>query len=145
MKIAELTQGEMDLLRLVVFLEDEVPEENFDMSFYVKARSVKALVSHACGTSACVGGWAGTIPEFNDRGLRLDDQMHGNEPFFMLFFHEYTGAVAFAEFFDIEHDEALAIVAVRLCIDRASKDEKAAQIQALVTKRVFDRTIGETA
>lgn len=38
-----------------------VEKKDFDISRW----------THACGTPACVGGWACTIPEFRKAGLRL--------------------------------------------------------------------------
>jgi hypothetical protein len=57
------------LLKLADFL-DTVPAEQFDLS------------SWKCSTTACAVGWACTIPEFQDEGLRSANMAHAGLPLF---------------------------------------------------------------
>ena len=57
------------LLKLADFL-DKLPEQRFDYSRWVGA-SWQGDQSLSCGTTACALGWACTMPEFQELGLRL--------------------------------------------------------------------------
>lgn len=50
--------------KLIEFLKT-VPAKQFDIGRWGSCNA-------ACGTVACIGGWAGMIPEFRRIGLRLD-------------------------------------------------------------------------
>ncbi len=63
------------LLKLANFLATSVPKEQFDYEVIAESppgEEIKDTVGLSCGTSACALGWAGTIPEFRKRGLRLE-------------------------------------------------------------------------
>lgn len=72
------TEGARRLGVLADFLEP-VPPDNFFMGMFFDegpdeaADAAKALVggSPMCGTTACAGGWACAVPEFQLLGLRL--------------------------------------------------------------------------
>lgn len=57
------------LLVLADFL-DRLPWHRFDLTSWVGC-AWKGAQDLSCGTTACALGWAATIPEFRDLGLRL--------------------------------------------------------------------------
>lgn len=57
------------LLKLASFL-DTLPPERFDIQHWVRY-DWGGKPDLSCGTSACALGWATTIPEFREAGLRL--------------------------------------------------------------------------
>jgi hypothetical protein len=58
------------LLKLATFL-DELPENRFNYRHWVDKDTWKGKPDLSCGTTACALGWATTIPEFRNLGLRL--------------------------------------------------------------------------
>jgi hypothetical protein len=52
------------ILKLADYLHDKVARPQFDVCLWAARRS--------CGTVACVGGWAGLVPEFRRAGLKTD-------------------------------------------------------------------------
>jgi hypothetical protein len=56
-----------------------------------------------CGTVACAMGWAATIPEFAEAGLKLDREYSYPE------FDYYAGFGAAAAFFEISYDDAVEL------------------------------------
>jgi hypothetical protein len=58
------------LLRLAEFLEKEVPKDRFYYNHWV-GHDWRGMDDLSCGTTACALGWAATIPEFHEAGLRL--------------------------------------------------------------------------
>lgn len=64
-----LTESNRRLLVLVALLKT-VPDERFDYNRWV-GRDWQGMPDFSCGTSACAGGWATTIPEFREEGLSL--------------------------------------------------------------------------
>ncbi len=57
------------LLRLADFIET-LPEGRFKFSYWVGA-TWQGAEDLSCGTTACAIGWATTMPEFRELGLRL--------------------------------------------------------------------------
>lgn len=51
------------LLKLAIKL-DSIPRENFNMDYWIIKKD------DGCGTTCCVLGWAGMMPEFRKLGLR---------------------------------------------------------------------------
>lgn len=60
------------LLRLAEFLET-VPKERFDLSSWV-GEDWGGKQDLSCGTTACAMGWAATMPEFRELGLKIASQ-----------------------------------------------------------------------
>lgn len=90
------------------FLKAEVPDEKFDLTHWRKNKSPEpgapndaawAVTSydlqHECGTVGCMLGWAASIEEFRERGLKYDLNL-GEVRFIDSF-----GTIAGAEFFNI--------------------------------------------
>lgn len=90
------------------FLKDKVPDEKFDLNHWRKNLNVQqgqpndkdwAVTSydlqHECGTVGCMLGWAASIEEFRERGLKYD--LNLGEVRFI----DSLGTVAGAEFFNI--------------------------------------------
>jgi len=68
-KFVSVEEGNRRLLVLAAFL-DELPPERFDYTKWV-GRDWGGAEDLSCGTVACALGWATTIPEFRELGLRL--------------------------------------------------------------------------
>jgi hypothetical protein len=88
------------LLRLADFLEREVPENRFDLAKWSNGDL------SLCGTTACACGWATTIPEFAEAGLKLERYEHKLDDGEVLIsrdivFGEFTSFDAVTEFFDL--------------------------------------------
>lgn len=58
------------LLMLAQYLEEEVPEQQFDYNHWVGI-DWKGDPDLSCGTKACALGWAATMPMFRELGLRI--------------------------------------------------------------------------
>ena len=58
------------LLKLANFLE-QLSRERFDYAHWVGG-DWKGAIDLSCGTTACAGGWATTMPEFRRLGLFLN-------------------------------------------------------------------------
>jgi hypothetical protein len=87
-----------DLLLLLADRLDEVPVKQFFYGSWVGSDwGGKADLS--CGTTACAGGWATTIPALRKLGLVLDG---GG-----IRFHKVWGFDAMALVFEIDRHEAL--------------------------------------
>lgn len=68
-------------LQRLALLLDGVPPERFDMSHWSRGKcspwtgESEAFAPPTCGTTACAGGWATTVPEFQLAGLKMDGGM----------------------------------------------------------------------
>lgn len=89
------------LLKLAEKL-DTVPEDRFDLSSWADDR----FMPGDCGTTACAVGWACTIPEFNEAGLRLVYSPSGPFPQFVTSEVNYQWFTAAEKFFDLNFGEA---------------------------------------
>lgn len=54
-----------DLNKLADFLETQILDDGFNLGLWYRQ-------APECGTVACACGWATTIPEFAERGLKLE-------------------------------------------------------------------------
>lgn len=65
------------LEEIEVKVNDDDPSVNFDMSHWCEFYTFASAngKQHDCGTSACAIGWAAQDEWFNNRGLRLDDDI----------------------------------------------------------------------
>lgn len=68
-KKLDIATGNARLLRLADFL-DALPPERFNYNTWV-GPNWKGAQDLSCGTTACALGWAATMPEFRELGLRL--------------------------------------------------------------------------
>ena len=84
------------LERLAAFLEDEVPEERFDMDQWANGDLAE------CGTVGCAAGWATTIPEFAEAGFVLERTRR----MMTVVFERETDTSACARFFGLSWDRA---------------------------------------
>lgn len=101
------------LLKLAEFL-DAVPKEQFNLGQWTSDGSVGS-----CGTTACACGWATTIPEFREAGLRLEKQSdYFGESFHALVYEQLKNWDAVELFFGISFDDAC-----RLFYEGAYPDE----------------------
>lgn len=98
------------LEKLYAFLGTVEPEK-FDFSIWATANGDTAVVPklNACGTTACALGWAGSMPEFRKRGLKLIwDKDHPNSH--VMFTdrdgERYFGEIAGEAFFGLTENEA---------------------------------------
>jgi hypothetical protein len=91
------------LEKLYTFLGTIKPAK-FDFSYWATAAndSDTAKDITACGTTACAMGWAGSMPEFRKRGLKLIWERHSNSGHVVFtdrdgerFFGEEAGEVFF--------------------------------------------------
>ena len=67
---------------------------------------------NACGTTACALGWAGSMPEFRKRGLKLvwdPNWEESNVEFVDKDENLFFGEIAGAEFFGLTIDEAIEL------------------------------------
>ena len=95
------------LLKLASFL-DELPEHRFFYGSWVGS-TWGGKEDLSCGTTACALGWAATIPEFREEGLRLK-RTHGGLAYISLprgnGYGDYEDTEAGSVFFEIDRAEA---------------------------------------
>lgn len=93
MNVTDQREGLRRLLVLADFLET-VPASRFHMDVWV-GDDWKGAADLSCGTAACAMGWATTIPEFQQLGLRLVAfSRYGGRPQFYGY-QDFEAAVAF--------------------------------------------------
>lgn len=98
------------------FLKAEVPDEKFNLNHWRKNLNVQpgqpndtawAVTSydlkHECGTVACILGWAASIEDFRERGLKYDLNL-GEVTFTGCY-----GTTAGAEFFNIPYQISIQL------------------------------------
>lgn len=95
------------LLTLAAFL-DSLPPERFDFGHWVGDKW-EGRPDLSCGTTACAAGWATTIPEFREAGLRMRASNWGGG---FPVFKPYTGFTALGVFFDLGPDPYAAAARV---------------------------------
>jgi hypothetical protein len=97
------------LEKLYTFLGTIKPEK-FDFSYWsTAANDDTAKDINACGTTACAMGWAGSMPEFRKRGLKLvweKDENTGDVEFVDRNGYKLFGEHAGAKFFGLTYEEA---------------------------------------
>ena len=94
------------LRRLAFHLRNNVRDEVFNLATWVGNDDVpwEGKDDLSCGTSACAMGWATTIPEFKEMGLRLEQTTRNGQGF--IAFGEFKHFEAAAKFMDITLKEA---------------------------------------
>lgn len=94
------------LRRLAFYLRNDVRDERFNLATWVGNDDVpwEGMDDLSCGTTACAMGWATTIPEFKELGLRLERNSFSGQGY--LVFGEKKHFSAAAEFLDITEKEA---------------------------------------
>jgi hypothetical protein len=101
-----MNRGRLSLL--AAYLET-IPEDHFDMSEWVRLKGASviegAVPEPKCGTSACALGWACSIPEFNDVGLKLD-RVVGAICDAVPTYEHARGYDAAEKFFELTHQQA---------------------------------------
>lgn len=98
------------LEKLYTFLGTVKPEK-FEFGVWAAANGepTTKLDLNVCGTTACALGWAGSMPEFRKRGLKLiwDKEWQEGEVFLTESDgYKLYGEDAGAEFFGLTHEEA---------------------------------------
>lgn len=92
-------------LRILADFMKTVPEKRFNIESWTTGEFCgkdKEPKHNECGTAACVGGWAGTIPQFKRAGLTLTntgDDVGSLEPAF----ENVEGFEALEQFFGLEN------------------------------------------
>lgn len=96
------------LEKLYAFLGTVKPEK-FNLCEWAVAGDNNKADVNACGTTACAMGWAGSMPEFRKRGLKLiwdKDENTGYVELVKQNGRKRYGEGAGAEFFGLTDDEA---------------------------------------
>jgi hypothetical protein len=117
--VRKLDTWDEKLIYLAEFLE-HVPDERFDYLSWV-GNEWEGKEDLSCGTSACALGWAITLPEFRNMGLRLRRLPHGMSQTGYVYFEKFgvvepnvddsftgnhTSLSSASEFFNIRYPEA---------------------------------------
>lgn len=92
------------LLKLAAKLRTVNPK-HFDMELW----GMRGFDKSHCGTSACAGGWACTIPSFKRAGLAMeyyDEDSLGGTPVYTGGARYADGLQALEDFFEVEEKEA---------------------------------------
>lgn len=84
------------LLKLANFLETKVQNKGFNLKTWKTVNK--------CGTVACAGGWACSIPSFKKAGLKLE--LYDFSQYFMIRYKIWEDFAAVSKFFDISIEEA---------------------------------------
>ena len=93
------------LLRLADFLEHEVKNKWFDLTFW----ATEGWKDRECGSTACALGWATAIPEFKQAGLKLKVELSYGQPRVPIYipaYKEKERTSAGASFFGLSYDQA---------------------------------------
>lgn len=93
-----------NIKRLTELLENVVPfipGRQFDMRHWTRGKELP----NGCGTSACVAGWAGVHPPFNDEGYGLPQSVNSGNDERPPEFLAARGSHAIQEFFELDGAE----------------------------------------
>lgn len=127
----------MNLHRLVV-LETKlrsIPESRFDISTWVGTKELPwgGAEDLSCGTVACALGWAATIPEFRELGLRLERrEILGTQHAGLVAFEQEHGFGAAGKFFDLSLKASLYIFSASNYALRPTPTQVADRIAGLI-------------
>jgi hypothetical protein len=95
------------LLELADFL-DALPWWRFDYKFWI-GREWRGEPDLSCGTSACAGGWATTLPRFKERGLFLSSNASAPAVINLESGYEAVGVDALARVLGVEYNDAMVL------------------------------------
>lgn len=123
-----MEQVHVDRLNRLADHLDTVPVEQFDLQDWVGAANLGPdgfEIVAGCGTVACAVGHACLMPEFQDEGLKFDDDV----PCYMTFDRNFYGWFAVEEFFGLAFDSADKMFSAGSYDDYATSSEVAARIR----------------
>lgn len=108
-----LKTGKERLAFLSKFLRNKPFEAGtFDMSTFGRYREEdKKADPFECGFAACAGGWACSIPEFKNLGLRIEPTMLDSNVY-NIGFEGKWGMNALMRFFDMDYQDCLRIFGI---------------------------------
>ena len=94
------------LIALADFVDKQVDPKQFSMRLFFSDLVDKNKPEIRCGTTACLAGWACTMPEFQKDGLKVGIWSSGHSQMAVPMFEGLESFSALEQFFDLTEEQA---------------------------------------